>query len=256
VLDTSAERRRTQTVKSLYNALRKVHGIFRNVEAELRGALTLGQTGFGVSGEKGRNTLFWTRPGSTQAVHSTNYEVLAAGDELVIRTSGETLFRTSLSNPDYEDAFREAVRSWLLAQISSVVSDPHTLPPEANNFMEVRPFSSLQKAAKEAARTGRQIMAFVYDPTQPERGKLQYALQYFLQNRRTRDTMNAAFVTALVPLSQLATISKVLDDQSMEQSRWVILDSALHSLEQSVIYANPQEGERIMADLSKRHGNV
>lgn len=256
VLDTSMERRRAQTVKSMTDTLQKVQAIFRDVQEELRGTLSLGQTGFGIDGEVGRNTLFWTRPGSKDQLLSTNYEVLAAGDELVIRMSGDTVFRTSLSTPDYGDDFREAVRSWLLTRIRSVVSDPNALPPEADNFMEVRPFASLQKAATEAARTGRRILAFVYDPAQPERGQLQYVLGYFLQNRRTRDTMNGAFVTALVPLSQLASVSKVLDDQSMERSRWVILDSALRPLEQAVIYANPQEGERIMAELSKRHGNA
>jgi serine/threonine-protein kinase len=76
---------------------------------------------------------------------------------------------------------------------------------------------------------------------------------YFLQNRRTRDVINAAFITALVPLAQLASISNILDHTSMEESRWVVLDSNLKPLEHAVIYANAQEGERIVSDLAKRY---
>ncbi len=35
----------------------------------------------------------------------------------------------------------------------------------------------------------------------------------------------------------------------METSRWIIFSVDLKSLEQAVIYANPQEGERIALEL-------
>ena len=112
---------------------------------------------------------------------------------------------------------------------------------------------SLGAAATESGRRNRPILAFVYDPTQPDRGKLAWALSYFLQNRRTRDIMNGAFVTALVPLSAISAISEILKNQSMEESRWVVLDQQLRPLEQQVIYANAQEAERIIGELAGRH---
>ena len=39
----------------------------------------------------------------------------------------------------------------------------------------------------------------------------------------------------------------------MEKSRWVVLDQRLRPLEQKVIYANPQEAERIVNGLAERY---
>lgn len=65
--------------------------------------------------------------------------------------------------------------------------------------------------------------------------------------------MNGAFVTALVPL---AAISDILNQQSMEQTRWVVLNQQLLPLEQAVIYANPQEAERIVGHLAQRYATA
>ena len=129
------------------------------------------------------------------------------------------------------------------------------LPPEAHNFREDQPSGSLEDARAEAIRRGRNILAFVYDPTQEERGRLQHGLGYFLQNRKTRETINAAFIVALVPLSQVAAVTKILDNESMESSRWIVFDPHLDPLEQQVIRANPKEGERIALDLANRFGS-
>jgi len=96
-------------------------------------------------------------------------------------------------------------------------------------------------------------LGFVYDPTQPERGELRYALSAFLRNRRARDLMTRTFVVALLPLAAIAAVSGVLDEQSMETARWVILDRQLRPLEQQTIYANSNEGERIIGGLAARY---
>lgn len=255
VIGTAPDRRWLETNERLQLALNNVLSVFSEVGQALGGVLVMGQTGFSVESDVGRNTLFWTRPGSKERVLSTSYEVREAGDEIVIRLSGETVFRTGLSAPSYGENFRASVRAWLLSRMRTAVSDPEALPPEADSFAEVRPFANLKDAAKRAAQSGQKILTFVYDPSQPDRGRLQYSLGYFLQNRRTRDTMNAAFITALVPLSQVAACTDVLDDVSMEQSRWVVFDSKLCPIEQAVIYANAQEAERIMSELATRLGS-
>ena len=130
----------------------------------------------------------------------------------------------------------------------------NALPPEAEIFGEFKPLTRLSDAIEEARRTGRNILAFVYDPTQKERGRLQHGLGYFLQNRRTRETINAAFIVALVGLSQVSARSNALKGQSMESSRWIIFNADLESLEQAVIYANAREGERTALDRAKRYG--
>jgi serine/threonine-protein kinase len=96
------------------------------------------------------------------------------------------------------------------------------------------------------------ILAFAYSATQPECGKLRWALDYFLRDRRTPDTMNEALVTALAPLAVIAAVCQILKQQSMEESHWVVLDQRLRSLEQQVIYANPQATEWILGGLAER----
>lgn len=252
-LDTSANRWLTGTITKLSDALRRVQQVFDQVQQSIGGHLSISQTGWAVTAESAQNTLFWTRQGSTDRILSVTYEFVSAGEELLLRMSGETVYRTDLTEPDYGDDFRNAVQTWLAARLRAVLSDPNALPPEADIFREIRPFRSLEAAAVEAGRRNRSILAFVYDPTQPERGKLRWALDYFLQNRRTRDIMNSAFVTALVPLAAITAVSDILKEQSMEESRWVVMDEQLRPLEQQVIYANPQVAERIVGELAERY---
>ena len=254
VVDTAAARRRVETTKRLAEALKQVHRVHYEVQKSLRDGLGLSQTGYGIAGEVGTSTLFWQKPGSNDRVMSTTCEAREAGDEIIIRMSGETIFRTPIASPRYDDEFQQAVTAWLLARIRMAISDPDALPPEADIFGEFKPHARLTDAVEEARQTERNILAFVYDPAQKERGRLQHGLGYFLQNRRTRETINAAFIVALVQLSQVSARSNALDGQSMESSRWIIFNAALEPLEQSVIYANPQEGERIALELAKRYG--
>lgn len=253
VLDTSANRRLKATIAKLSDALTRVQKVFNQVQKSIGDNLSISQTGWMVTSESGQNTLFWTRQGSTDRVLSVTYEFLPAGEELLLRMSGETVYRTDLTEPDYGGNFQAAIKAWLAARLRAALSDSNTLPPEADIFRETRPFGSLEAAAIEAGRSNRSILAFVYDPTQPKRGKLRWALDYFLQNRRTRDIMNDAFVTTLVPLAAIAAVSDILKQQSMEESRWVVMDQQLHPLEQQVICANPQVAERIVGELAERY---
>lgn len=253
VLDTTVNRRLTETIAKLSEGLKRVQQIFNDVQQSIGGSLSITQTGWAVTGESGQNTLFWTRQGSSDCILSVTYEVVPTGEEMLVRMAGETVYRTDLAQPDYGASFHDAVRGRLAARLRAALSDPYALPFEADIFKEIKPLGSLEAAASEAARRNLPILAFVYDPAQPERGKLRWSLGYFLQNRRTRDIMNGAFVTALVPLSAIAAMSDILHEKSMEQARWVVLDQRLNPLEQEVIYANPHEAERIVGELAARH---
>lgn len=253
LLDTSVNREVDAKVATFNGALREVQQVFYQVQHRVGSNISISQTGFAVSGERGQNTLFWTQQGSLDRILSVTCEVVSAGDELILRMSGETVYRTDFADPVYDQDFQRSVTDWLAARLYSALVDPNALPHEADAFQETKPLSSLETAAIEARHRGCSILAFVYDPTQPERGKLGWALNYFLQNRRTRDLMSGNFVTALVPLSAITAISDILVQQSMEESRWVVLDQQLHPVEQQVIYANPQEAERIMKELVVRY---
>ncbi|WP_319241856.1 protein kinase [uncultured Propionivibrio sp.] len=253
LLDTSVNRQVAATVENLTNALHEVHQVFNRMQQSLSSNLLISQTGWSVTRDSGQNTLFWTRQGSVDRVLSVTYEAVPAGEELLVRMSGETVYRTDFAAPVYGREFQRSVTAWLASRLRTALGDPSALPHEADAFRETKPLGSLQAAAIEAKRRGCSVLAFVYDPTQPERGKLGWALNYFLQNRRTRDLMSGNFVTALVPLSAITAISNILAQQSMEESRWVVLDQQLRPVEQQVIYANPQEAERIVGDLVVRY---
>ena len=253
-VDTQAARRRAETHTRLgeaLNQIRRVHEVVRN---SLDFPVFQRQSNWHVSGAAGSNALEWVQPGSDDAILSVRCEVQETGDEISISLSGEPVFRTSITDPHYGDRFDEVIRSYLLARLHDAVTNPGVLPPEADNFREHQPFGSLKDAQSEAHRSGRNILAFVYDPTQEQRGQLQHGLGYFLENRKTRETINVAFVVALVPLSQVAAVTAILEHESMERSRWIVFNTDLEPCEQAVIHANPQGGERTALDLANRFG--
>ena len=255
MVDTQAARRRAETHTRLGEALNQIQRVHVEVWRFLDFPVIQRQSNRHVSGVAGSNTLEWVQPGSDDAILSVECEVQETGDEISISLSAEPVFRTSIIDPHYGDRFDEVVRSWLLVRLHDAVTNPDALPPEASNFREHRPFGSLEDARSEAHRSGRNILAFVYDPTQEQRGRLQHGLGYFLKNRKTRETINAAFVVALVPLSQVAAVTAILEHESMERSRWIVFSPDLEPFEQAVIHANPQRGERIALDLAHRFGS-
>lgn len=256
VLDTPVDRQLAEAKGKLGQALKQVQLVITQLQRDIGPSLLISQSGMSNTGETASNTLTFSRQKSSDRILTVTYETIAAGDELVIRMRGDAVYRTDLAKPEYGEDFFQSIQAWLVAQLRSVLLDPHALPPEADRFRERMPLGSLEAASAEASRKGLPILAFVYDPAQPQRGQLDYALGAFLRNRRTRETMNDAFVTALVPLASIISISDVLSDLSMETARWVILDERLQTLEQAVIYANAQEGERIITNLAQKYSNL
>lgn len=252
VIDTAAERRRVEAIRIFGEAVAQFGSTFHALRDELGAGFSLGQTAHRVDADIGTTQYFWSRTGGDHFL-ATTCEAVQAGDEVVVRLSGETVYRTPASAPDFGAPMGTVIRNWVLARIRRALVDPDPLPVEAEHFRETLPLGNLTAAADAARSAGKHVMAFVYDPTQAERGKLAYCLRTFLETRRTRDAMNAAFVTALVPLSQVRDATDVLDGQSMETSRWVVFDADLRPLEQSVIYASGQEGERIVLALAERY---
>ena len=124
VIDTAAERRRIETTKRLREALEEVQRVHDQVQELFRGGLVLGQGGRNIDGGVGRDTLFWKRPGSNDRVMSTTYQVKEAGDEIIIEMPGETVFRTSIVAPCYDDEFNQTIRAWLIKRLREVISDP------------------------------------------------------------------------------------------------------------------------------------
>ena len=254
IVDTGALRRDRETRQQLSEALRQVRKVHSEVQRELRNSLGLVWGGTHLTGETGKVTLAWNKIDSDDRLGATIWEVRATGDELTFRMAGETVFRTSGTAPRFDEEFRETIRAALLKRLRESLTDPNALPPESEHFVEIAPLPRLVDAAEKAREEERNIFAFVYDPSQPGRGRLDHALRYFLRNRKTREALHAAFVVALVPLSDVSARLDILSNQSMETARWIILDFYLNPLKQEVIYANAQGAEELVLDLAKKYG--
>lgn len=253
LLSGGATLAREQSAQRMAIASGKVSEAFDSVRATLASKLIRGQTGYSVEAGKATNTIFWNLAGTSETVVSITYDVVEAGDEVVVSLSGQTVYRTNLDQPEYGDTFRELIRDAVTARVLDALEDPNSALPEADYFMEVRPHGTLTAAAEQAKAQGRHLLAFVYDPAKPQRSRLDHALRYFLQNRKTRDTMNSAFLAALIPLSQLVGITDILDGKSMEEARWIVFDAELDAKEEARIYANASQGEIDIARLSRTY---
>ncbi len=255
VMGTEAVRRRSERENRLNDALNQIQRVCDDMRKLLKFSIRQKQSGFRIVGDLGQNTLSWVMPGFDDDVLSVKCEVREVGDEIIIRLSGDTVFRTSTEVPCYGGRFDKIIRNWLLARLRRAFTDPDAMPSESEIFGDQPLFGSLRLAGERARREGRYILSFVYDQTQPKRSKLRYHLSNFLENRKTLETINAAFVVALVELTPVVAVTDILNDKSMESARWVIFDSDLQAKQQEVIYANPQEGERIALDLANRYGS-
>jgi eukaryotic-like serine/threonine-protein kinase len=256
VMDTSAERRRAETAAQFRQTLMQLTKVFDALSEELGPTFQRNQTGHEVTAEYGKNTHFWTRAGSRDRLLTVPFDVRQAGDELVVRISDSMVYRTPIGAPDYGEHFRSVIRTRLLSNLRATIFDPSPLPTEAEHFGTLTPLTEMELARAEATRTGRRIFLFTYDPALPERGRLDHALRYFLQNEKTRRILAESFVIALVPVDQVRSVTKIVDEQSMENARWIIFDDQLNALEQAVVHANPQAAEGIASHLAERYGPI
>ena len=149
-IDTSAARRRVDTIERLSTALSFVQDVHYDLRTSFKGRLIFSETGNIIKAEVGRNKIFWHRPGSDDRVMSATWEAREAGDEIIIRVSGETLYRTPIASPHYDEEFQHTLKRWLLAKIRLVITDQDVLPPEAGIFGERQPLALLSDAAVEA----------------------------------------------------------------------------------------------------------
>lgn len=123
ILDTSVNRRLVATIEKFTDALRKVQQVFNQVQQSIGGSLSIAQTGWSVTGKNGQNTLSWTKLGSIDHILSITYEVVPAGEELLLRMSGEPVYRTDFAEPVYGDDFQNAIKAWLVTRLRVALSD-------------------------------------------------------------------------------------------------------------------------------------
>lgn len=120
-VNTAVERRKAETSKQIGNALSHVQSVFDELSSSFGGVLELQQTGWHISGNHGRNTLIWCRAGNGERLSEIKYEAKQVGEEIVILIVGETIFRTSSSEPIYADDFKQAVKKEVLSRVRAAL---------------------------------------------------------------------------------------------------------------------------------------
>ena len=124
-LGTEAARRQAATAARLSEALRQIQRVHREVLTNLESSgvpLGWSQSGWSVVEGLGRNTLGFVRPGSSDRILSVVCEAREAGDEMVIHLSGEPVYRTLVSSPNYTDQFDATIRGWLLDRLHEAIA--------------------------------------------------------------------------------------------------------------------------------------
>ena len=135
VVDTEVARQQAKRTKQIHEALKQIQRVFEDMTESL-GSSTINcrQSDFNLTGNLGKNTLALVKLGSNDEVLRVKCEVREVGDELVIRLSGDPVFRMSIEAPRYDEPFDAKIRDWLIDQLKKAVFNPDTLPPEADLF--------------------------------------------------------------------------------------------------------------------------
>ena len=197
-------------------------------------------------------TYTWKKNGSDDSFVMIIFQISLKGSEFVISISGNEKYRTDFNRPEWGKQFESTIRASILPKILSALKNPSLHIPELEYFRENQPFTIFDDAKNEAQNKNKKILTFVYDNSKKNRGDLNRVLYFFLQNAKTRELMNENFITALVPLDEFSNYSQCLESESMETARWVLLDSNLDFFGQQVIYANAEQAEEIMTNLTRK----
>jgi serine/threonine-protein kinase len=119
VVDTASGRRARDAIELFSNVMVFVREQHHLLNRDLGSAFSVTQSGWDVTPERARDTLWFTRQGEQARLVTNTFELRQAGDELVVTSGGETLFRTSADRPRLDMLEAYAVRAFLLARLKS-----------------------------------------------------------------------------------------------------------------------------------------
>lgn len=250
LLNEPSELSRTQTFNAVNAAFSEVSKVLEAMSHRIPNLL-LSLSGPEHDNESCFGRHAWKKKGAEDAFVMIYVKISVKGSEFIVSITGKEIYRTSLSSPEWEEEFESSISESVLPKIASALKNPSLHIPELEYFHEYQPLTLFADAVERAKNTDKKILAFVYDNNQKNRGRLNWALMYFLQNAKTRELMSEKFITALVPLGDFSDYSTCLESQSMETARWILLDSKLNFVDQRVIIGNAEEAEKLMTNLCR-----
>ncbi|MDR2195813.1 MAG: hypothetical protein LBE50_04325, partial [Gallionellaceae bacterium] len=129
LFDTSANRRLALRIKALDGMLHEVQSALIQSGKLISDMLSITQAGWEVGADGGKGRWFWSTLGKTDPILWISCESIPVGEELLLRISGETVYRTDLAEPVYGDNFQSVVQVWMNTHLRMALCDPVPLPP-------------------------------------------------------------------------------------------------------------------------------
>jgi len=249
LLNVPEDKRRIDSLNLMKLGLQKVSDVFNEINKNLKDALNYTSIGYVEEAEACTSQYSWTKAGSSEGFSLAIIKTTVKGSELIIFISGKEIHRTPITTPHWGNNFEEAVKSAVLPLIREALVHPELHIPELAYFHEKKPFVRLKDAQSEAVKADKNILAFVYDPDLHERESIRWSLIYFLEYAKTRDMMNDYFITALITIKDFSSYSDALDQCSMKNGRYVVIDKYLNAKYQDGIVGNADEGDRAIRNL-------
>ncbi|CRM65452.1 hypothetical protein HX810_25500 [Pseudomonas salomonii] len=115
------------------------------------------------------------------------------------------------------------------------------------------PFVNLESALQKSRQLGLPLFVVIYDSSHPKKSKLEYSLGYFLEYQTTKKIVDKKFVAALVDWSDPAVKKLVPESDPLENCRLVIITPDGKTVYSEGVYANPDEGLKIVQALISAH---
>lgn len=229
--------------QSVYRAMDQ---IVKVVVAELNGQFVCMQGGMQQRGTSVHTSLGVAQSDNHETRFSPRWEIDVQGSEIVVRSSSNFIFRLDAHKPDLDGDFSADVRAHLLKGIRGLIEAP-TQQVVYRGFFRTTPFASLAEAMAEAKRVDRRVFAVVYDHKHRLLSKLDYTLGYFMEYEATKNLVDEHFVVAVVPVSDG---KHLVPAGTLEVARWFLLDKDGDILDQQDVYANPDEGLKVVTSLT------
>jgi serine/threonine-protein kinase len=229
-------------------AYRAMNQVVNAIVAGLNGQFVRTQGGMRQRGASIQTQFGVAQSDNHEVRFSPRWEIEVQGDEIVVRSSSDYIFRLNALKPDLDGDFSKSVRAHLLKGVRGLIEAP-ALQVVFRGFFKKTPFATLDEALAEAKRTERRVFVVLFDENHPLMSKLDHALGYFMEYEATKALVDTHFVVAVIPLSAGRNL---IPTGALELVRWFVLDKEGEILDEQDVYANPAQGLKAVTELKER----
>lgn len=225
---------------------RAMDQVIMAVVADLNGQFVRTQGGMQQRGASVHTNLGVAQSDNHEIRFSPCWEIEVQGSEIVVRSSSDYIFRMDALKPDLDGKFKASMRAHLLKGVRGLIEAPMRQVVH-RGFFRTTPFATLLDALAEAKRIDRRVFVVVYDDKHRHLSKLDHALGYFMEHEATKTLVHESFVVAIIPSSEG---KHLVPTSALEVARWFLLDNEGNVLDQQDVYANPDEGLKVVKRLA------